>query len=318
MAVNEFPRALLRTIVYEGGKVDNPRDPGGRTAYGVTQSTFNSFLRNKGSPSRDVFTITTPERDLIYRTLYWNRIDGDALPMGVGFCVFDAAVNSGVGQSVKWLQSALGRVYTGEMDGQMGSKTLQAVDDHGDPTTLIEDYCSRRLGTLKRLKTWGIFGKGWAARVANVQKIANSWADAPSEMPIIEPIDVMAAGGHAKATVNDNISQPPFSQITTHITTAAGAAGVVASQAAEGITPVADSFAWLKYVLGGFTLLAVIAGILVKIISDSNTAAAAGVATAVVDPDADANFEAVKVTDLDQAPAQPEPILPETSVEKAV
>ena len=49
--LGDFSKALPRILVYEGGKVDNPRDPGGRTNKGVTQATFNSYLRsNRMSP----------------------------------------------------------------------------------------------------------------------------------------------------------------------------------------------------------------------------------------------------------------------------
>ena len=305
--LGEFQRALPRVLVYEGGKVDDPADPGGRTAYGVTQGVFNAYLREKGEATRDVFTITVDERTDIYETLYWNKDCGDLLPMGVGFCVFDASVNSGVGQAVKWLQASLGTAYDGEIDGQMGNKTIQAVEDHGDASTLIEEYCARRLGTLKRLRTWPRYGKGWSARISNVQKIADSWTDnpIPSTAPQIDPVDVTTSGGHAKAQVTDNIKPPPMSQIATHVGTAAGSAGTIASQAAQQFTPVADTFGWIKYVCGGLTLLAVASGIVVKVISDANTAAAAGTAKATVDPDADSTFASVKVVDLPKTPPQP-------------
>jgi lysozyme family protein len=34
-----YPQALKQVLKYEGGKVDDPRDPGGRTAFGITQDT---------------------------------------------------------------------------------------------------------------------------------------------------------------------------------------------------------------------------------------------------------------------------------------
>ena len=39
---------LKATLRYEGGKVDNPKDPGGRTAYGVTQNTYNAWRAKHG------------------------------------------------------------------------------------------------------------------------------------------------------------------------------------------------------------------------------------------------------------------------------
>jgi len=307
MAANEFRRALPRILVYEGGKVDDPNDPGGRTAYGVTEATFNAYLREQSEDAHDVFLITPVEISTIYKLMYWDRVWGDVLPMGVGFCVFDAAVNSGVGQAIKWLQASLGSAYTGEVDGQIGSKTLQAVEDYASPEDLIEALCSRRLGTLKRLRTWPRYGRGWSARVSNVQKIGCSWAESatPSSTPPIDVVDVTTAQGNAKATVTDNISTPPMSQIATHVSTAAASAGTIASQAAQQFTPVADTFGWIRYVCGGLTIAAVIAGILVKIATDANEAARKGTATAAVDPDADGTFAPVKVVEAPTTPPAP-------------
>ena len=297
MAADDFSRSLPRILVYEGGKVDDPRDPGGRTNQGVTQSTYNAFRRSLGFAPQDVYLMADNERDDIYRGMYWTRVDCDALPVGLDFVVFDAAVNSGCGQSGKWLQASLGDVYKGQIDGQIGAKTLQAIEDHGDVSGLIEEFCSRRLGTLKRLRTWSIYGVGWHARIANGEKIALSWQDGASSFGLVHPVDVSAAGGHRKAIVNDNIKPPVVSQIAAHVTTAATSTATIASQSAQQIQPLADTFGWIKYVFGGLTVAAVVAGIAVKVASDANTAALDGVAKASVNPDADANFVPVKVVD---------------------
>ena len=166
-------------------------------------------------------------------------------------CVFDAAVNSGVGQAGVWLQNALGDHYVGTVDGVIGAKTMQAVADYGDPDSLIEAYCSHRLATLQHLKTWATFGAGWHARIANVQKTACAWNDsAPTPQATVTGL-----GGHQKATVGGNIRPPAVSQIAAHITTAATGAGTIASLTAQQITALQDTFSWLKSVFGGLTLM---------------------------------------------------------------
>jgi len=285
--VTDFDRSLPRILVYEGGKVDDPQDPGGRTAYGITQAVYTAYRASKGLPSEDVFDIDQPTVADIYKTRYWNAVRGDDLPPGLNFAVFDAAVNSGVGRAIEWLQAALGV----GVDGIIGDKTLQAIAAVGPVDVVIEDLCSRRLGSLKRLKTWGRYGKGWSARIANVQKTALAWNNAT---PL--PVSVKALGGHKKAVVNDQtIAAPPMGQMTAHITTAAGSAATVATQAAQQFQPLQDTFAWLKYVCAGLTLLAVVIGIIVKIMSDANDAAQKSQATAMVDPDADASCFAVNL-----------------------
>ena len=243
-----------------------------------------------------MFLITPAEKATIYKRNYWDKVRGDDLPVGLDFVVYDASVNSGCGQAGKWLQQALGAAYTGAQDGMLGDKTIQAIEDHGDVDSLIEEFCSRRLATLKRLRTYKTYGKGWSARIANGQKIAISWQDANAA--VVHPVDVTNDNGHRKAFIDDStLVTPPISQIATHVTTAAGSIGTVASQTATQVQSLSDTFSWMKYVFGGLTLAAVVAGIAVKFSSDATEAAAKGSAHAHVDPDADANSTPVAVND---------------------
>lgn len=304
MSKEAYAKALPRILVYEGGKVDDKADPGGRTNKGVTQGTYNAFRRKYGVAQQDVFLISETEVATIYKTMYWDKVRGDQLPLGLDLVVFDAGVNSGTGRAGIWLQQALGSAYQGQIDGQFGDKTMQAVVDCTDISGLIEDFCSRRLGTLKRLKTFSRFGKGWSARIANVQKIGLAWnASAPAP----QPVDVTADSGHIKALVQDNLVQSPVSQIAAQVGTGLGSAGTVASQTASQLTPLTDTFGWIKYVFGGLTLAAIIAGVLAKIAADASTAAEHGAAVATVNPESDASYTSVPIDDNLPPPA----ILPE-------
>src|SRR4051794_37391096 len=104
MSKADFARSLVRVLAYEGGEVNNSRDPGGKTNQGITQRTYSAWLSSRDEPNADVYAIPAAARDEIYETEYWDRIRGDDLPDGLDLCVFDAAVNSGVGQAGKWLQ----------------------------------------------------------------------------------------------------------------------------------------------------------------------------------------------------------------------
>ena len=52
-----FDRALPHVLVHEGGKVDHPKDPGGRTNKGVTQRVYNAWRGKSHLPMRDVYLI---------------------------------------------------------------------------------------------------------------------------------------------------------------------------------------------------------------------------------------------------------------------
>lgn len=156
---DNFPAALKATLRYEGGKVDDPRDPGGRTAFGITQNTYNAWRYQQGLDRKDVFTITQGEVAEIYKKNYWDKIKGDDLPDGVDFAVFDFAVNSGVSRAAKYLQSIVGV----PQDGIIGPKTILAAK-----TYLANKITDKRLGFLKGLSTWPTFGRGWSNRINDV------------------------------------------------------------------------------------------------------------------------------------------------------
>ena len=285
-----FQNALARILVYEGGKVDNPRDPGGRTNMGITQRTYNAWRNHHGMAVRDVYLIATDERDTIYKSEYWDPIHGDELPSGLDLAMFDAAVNSGCGSATMWLQGALGV----EADGAFGSKTLVAALACDDEHTL-DELCQRRLGSLKRLRTWPTFGRGWEARIANVEKTGDSWAEAATsdgQHPM--PVDVTSAGGHQKASMDD-LKPPIIAPITAHVVTTASAVSTAATQTAQQLAPAADVIGSIKYVLGGITVVSAVAGVLLLLSKQANDAANNG--TAKVKPNllADEKFPRVDV-----------------------
>lgn len=188
MTTSGFARAMPRILAHEGGKVDDPRDPGGRTNQGVTQAVYSAYRKRLGSPVRDVYDMESYERDAIYKDQYWNAIQGNELPAGLDYVVFDGAVNSGCSRSAKWLQKALGV----EQDGQIGNITLAALNGK-DIAEVIDDICDIRMAFLKGLKTWSTFGRGWTARVSGVRAVGKAWANK-------EPVRVSPAQPTPKAT----------------------------------------------------------------------------------------------------------------------
>jgi lysozyme family protein len=149
-------QALKLLLVHEGGFVDHPDDPGGATKYGITERT----ARRHGYKGhmRDLPWSLACE---IYRLDYWAPIKADQLPDHLRFHVFDAAVNSGPGQAIKWLQQAAG-FSTQQQDGIIGPRTLSAA-------SMISPakYSAIRLRFMTGLSTWATFGKGWARRIAD-------------------------------------------------------------------------------------------------------------------------------------------------------
>lgn len=174
MSKESYKGSLQLVLAHEGGYVNHPADPGGATNKGVTQKVYDQYRRSHNLAPRSVRHIEDHEVQGIYRRSYWDKVEGDRLPAGLDYAVFDYGVNSGVSKAAKDLQRTLNQnanMYgiSGQLkvDGIIGDGTVAAacaaadVDEVG----LIEAYCNRRMGFLKSLKTFRVFGRGWTRRV---------------------------------------------------------------------------------------------------------------------------------------------------------
>lgn len=162
-----FEKALASTLVYEGGYVNDPRDPGGATMRGVTQKVYDRYRQQRGSVKKDVRYIDDTELREIYKFQYWNLIAGDSLPSGVDMAVFDYAVNSGATRAARALQAACGV----RVDGNVGLSTVTAAKERS-AATLIDKICDERLAFVRRLNTFKAFGKGWVRRIEGIRQEA--------------------------------------------------------------------------------------------------------------------------------------------------
>jgi lysozyme family protein len=164
MSSDAFPSALRFVLRWEGGFVDDPQDPGGRTNKGVTQKTYDAWLERNGSPAADVRNISDAEVHSIYASDYWIPPRCDLLTSPLDLVQFDTAVNMGIGRAVRFLQSALGC----GVDGDFGPNTRRAVDAC-DPGSTLVAYCDAREAFYRRLAerkpALQKFLKGWLNRL---------------------------------------------------------------------------------------------------------------------------------------------------------
>lgn len=150
--MNWFEQCFTQLIHHEGGYVNNPKDPGGETKYGISKRSY---------PDVDIANLTLDQAKAIYLRDFWQRARCDELPPAIAFLVFDCAVNSGIGQAIRFLQRALGVAD----DGQIGPMTIAAVG-RVDAESLAARFCGQRLEFMTKLTTWDVFSKGWARRIA--------------------------------------------------------------------------------------------------------------------------------------------------------
>lgn len=106
MYSKDFEKALEFVLAREGGYVNDPDDLGGATNKGITQSTYNSWLKSNGKASKDVKNITDAEVKEIYYKNYWLAAGCDKMTSKFAVVCFDTAVNMGVSRVDEFLKAA--------------------------------------------------------------------------------------------------------------------------------------------------------------------------------------------------------------------
>jgi len=121
-------------LSWEGGYVNDPRDPGGETKYGISK---------RAHPDVDIKNLTIEQAKAIYREEYWNRINGDELTFPEALALMDFAVHSGVPTALSyWRQS--------------------------EDVWQLQKF---RREHLRSLKSFNDYGRGWMRRVDAVDAV---------------------------------------------------------------------------------------------------------------------------------------------------
>ena len=129
--MQNFPDCIAHVLAAEGGLVNDPKDPGGVTKFGISQRSY---------PALNIRALSLDDAKAIYQRDYWAPIQGEALPAGLDLLLLDHAVNAGPARAVRLLQHLVGVPE----DGLMGPITLGEVAA-ADPQGLIAAYSELRL-----------------------------------------------------------------------------------------------------------------------------------------------------------------------------
>jgi lysozyme family protein len=159
-----FEKSIPFILRWEGGFVDHPADPGGRTNKGVTQKVYDAWRARQGQAPRDVKLIDESEVHAIYESDYWLPPRCDLLQGPLDLVQFDTAVNMGVGRAVRLLQRCVGC----EPDGDFGPNTREAASTC-DCANTVSAYCDAREAYYRSLADKNpklkVFLKGWLNRL---------------------------------------------------------------------------------------------------------------------------------------------------------
>ena len=151
----DFKTAIEKTLVHEGGYVNNPVDPGGETNMGITK---------RDHPNEDIKNMTVERATEIYREGYWKDLWSQIESQAVCDKLFDCGVLFGVHTAVRILQLTAGITQ----DGIFGVNTLAAVNQT-EETSLLANYKTNLVTHTFNIATANpnlrVFLRGWAARI---------------------------------------------------------------------------------------------------------------------------------------------------------
>jgi lysozyme family protein len=157
----DFDLAIQYVLQNEGGLVDNRKDKGGITQYGITIPMLTAFRSRQCTP-QDIVTLTQAEAKQLYEALFWTPLKVSGLKQAIATAILDTAVNQGQMTAVKLAQHVLG--YHVLADGLMGPETLKALDVIDEKVFIYNylellqdrfvDFCVNATNQLVFLKGW--------------------------------------------------------------------------------------------------------------------------------------------------------------------
>lgn len=163
-----FSRAIDKMLNLEGGKTYEKSDRGGKTNFGITQRTFNTWRDSINKPKADVFKISQEEAKEIYKKNYWDLIKGSQLPHDIAQAILSMALTDGPQDAIKHTQKILGIPPTGIM-GPITMKSIwSAAKQKGTKklTNYIVDKQIQRYKSDEQAKT---YGRGWTNRAESLR-----------------------------------------------------------------------------------------------------------------------------------------------------
>lgn len=94
-----FENAVAFVLHHEGGYVNDPKDPGGETKFGISKRSY---------PNEDIANLTVDRAKEIYKRDYWVKAGCDALSDPLALVHFDTAVNCGLGTATRFSKECQG------------------------------------------------------------------------------------------------------------------------------------------------------------------------------------------------------------------
>jgi lysozyme family protein len=143
---------------------DEEGDSGGRTKFGLDSASH---------PDLNLDTLTVEEAGIVYKRCYWEKAHCYEMPWPLSQIQFDGAVNTGVGQQMKFLQRAVGVNADGAWGPNTSRATGNTINDIGLKALCIF-VCDQKetfyRNLVEKKPHLGRFLKGWLNRLNDLRK----------------------------------------------------------------------------------------------------------------------------------------------------
>jgi lysozyme family protein len=225
---------------YEGGYGWDKSDPGGPTKYGIT---CYDLAEHRGQKMTSMATwaplvqaMTLQEAEDIYVSKYAAGLYFNTLRSGPDCCILDYGINSGVARPLLAARRLLNFTSTSN------PALIAAINaaHEADPKWFVDAMCQERLAFMHQIRggaAWAEFGKGWGARVADVDGYSDNIA-AGGTLPIPPAAPV--------------VPHPKVTHGTPNATTAVVTKAVTAGAGAGAVAHVSGPPSWvLPAIIGG-------------------------------------------------------------------
>lgn len=153
-----FRTAIDRILGHEGGYVNDPADPGGETKWGISKRSY---------PEINIAALTRDDAISIYYEDFWQPLGVHRMHDGTAYQLMDSAVNSGIHQSIRFLQRAVDVAD----DGLAGPVTYAALGKLEEAQQILL-FIAERIEFMTKLKNWPNHGKGWMRRMCGNMRYA--------------------------------------------------------------------------------------------------------------------------------------------------
>ncbi len=173
----DFTKAVSLTLVNEDGYVNDPRDPGGETNFGISKRSY---------PNVDIKGLTRDGAIAIYLKDFWNTLYASITDQFVTNALFDLGVLFGTHSAVRVIQNVL----MVAVDGVFGPVTLATVNAQ-NVAILLMNFRNAMIAyattIVVRNPADSVFLTGWTNRIRTMTAVVPAVIPPPPPPPVPVP-----------------------------------------------------------------------------------------------------------------------------------